>query len=118
MEMCARYNVKLTAPANIGTFSNLLQQISDAKHKNINLLQEDIQAEIRQQETFVRQQIEQIKSAEQSVVSLTDCQAVLKVARANLSSLEARSLQGGQPRSPLLDVESGPDQNALLPSIE
>ena len=54
MEMCTRYNVKLTAPANIGTFSNLLQQISDAKHKNINLLQEDIQAEISQQETFVR----------------------------------------------------------------
>ena len=54
MDMCDRYNVKLTAPANTDGFSRLLQQISDAKHKNINLLQEDIQNEIRQQEQFVR----------------------------------------------------------------
>lgn len=58
MEMCGRYNVSLTVPANTQNFSNLLQELSGRKNKNINLLQEDIQAEIAQQEKFVRQQIE------------------------------------------------------------
>lgn len=95
-------------PESIEGFLRQLKSISDNKQKALNLLNDEIQQDIKAQEEFVRQQNEQIKKAERSLISQTDCLSVLNVAQKMLPQLSV------QMTGNLGDGESENEQVSLI----
>lgn len=57
-----------------------IKMIGDLKQRGIDMLMEEIQKEIQQQEKFIISQNQLLLESEESLISLTDCNQVLKVA--------------------------------------
>ena len=90
LEQCRKVNVDAKPPETIEGFLKQLKNISENKRKALNLLNDEIQQDIAAQEEFVRQQNEQIKQAEASLESQSDCLKVLEVAQRMLPGLQER----------------------------
>jgi hypothetical protein len=108
LDQCKRCNVSVKPPESIEGFLRQLKSISDNKQKALNLLNDEIQQDIKAQEEFVRQQNEQIKKAERSLISQTDCLSVLNVAQKMLPQLSV------QMTGNLGDGESENEQVSLI----
>ena len=76
---CKNYYLNLSAPQNIDGFLTQLRGISQNKRKAMNLLLEEIVKDIQTQESFIKQQNEQVKQAEYELTYLLDCLQVYKV---------------------------------------
>jgi hypothetical protein len=80
LDQCKKNVIPVNPPENIDGFLHQLRRIKENKKKAINLLLEEIQKDVRQQESFIQEQNTRMKDAEASLNSLKDCLQVLNVA--------------------------------------
>ena len=73
LDQCKKNVIPVNPPANIDGFLKQLRRIKENKKKAINLLLEEIQKDVKQQESFIQEQNTRMKDAEASLNSLKDC---------------------------------------------
>jgi len=80
LDQCKKNVIPVNPPENIDGFLQQLRRIKENKKKAINLLLEEIQKDVRQQESFIQEQNSRMKDAEASLNNLKDSLQVLNVA--------------------------------------
>lgn len=108
LDQCKKNVIPVNPPENIDGFLQQLRRIKENKKKAINLLLEEIQKDVRQQESFIQEQNSRMKDAEASLNNLKDCLQVLNVAQLMLPQIRSQfDQQLGQ------DLENGGNQENM-----